>query len=98
MRNADVVLELVKKEFPELESVAKRFGAVQRLDYLLHIPVSKMTRDNTFYMDVVRNIRSNMGEILGNEYLTGKQKAYLFILAPAPRFVRRLHAFVRGLN
>ncbi len=98
VRNADVVLELVKKEFPELESVAKRFGAVQRLDYLLHIPVSKMTRDNTFYMDVVRNIRSNIGEILGNEYLTGKQKAYLFILAPAPRFVRRLHAFVRGLN
>ena len=98
VRNADVVLELVKKDFPELESVAKRFGAVQRLDYLLHIPVSKMTKDNEFYMNVVRNIRDNLGEILGNSYLTGKQKAYLMILAPAPRFVRKLHAFVRGLN
>ena len=98
VRNADAVLELVKKDFPELESVAKRFGAVQRLDYLLHIPVSKMTKDNEFYMNVVRNIRGNLGEILGNSYLTGKQKAYLMILAPAPRFVRKLHAFVRGLN
>lgn len=98
VRNADVVLELVKKDFPELESVAKRFGAVQRLDYLLHIPVSKMTKDNEFYMNVVRNIRGNLGEILGNSYLTGKQKAYLMILAPAPRFVRKFHALIRGLN
>ena len=98
VRNADVVLDLVKEQFPELESVAFRFGAVQRLDYLLHIPVSKMTKDNDFYMDVVRNIRTNLGKILGNKYLTGKQKAYLLILAPAPRFVRKLHALVRGLN
>ncbi|WP_029231883.1 glycosyltransferase family 2 protein [Butyrivibrio sp. VCB2006] len=97
VRNADVALELVGKNYPELVDVARRFGYVQRLDYLLHIPVSKMTRDNDFYRDVVRNVRGNLGRILGNRYLTGKQKIYLMILALNPRGIRALHAKVRGL-
>ena len=97
VRNADVALELVKKDYPELTKVAERFGFVQRLDYLLHIPVSKMTKDNTFYMDVVKNIRGNYGKMVSNPLLTTKQKIYLCILAPAPRFVRKAHAKVRGL-
>lgn len=97
VRNADVALELVKKNHPELISVAERFGYVQRLDYLLHIPVSKMTRDNDFYMDIVKNIRRNLCSIAANPYLTGKQKVYLWILAPAPRAVRSMHAKTKGL-
>ena len=91
VRNADVAIELTKAKYPELVPVAERFGYCQRLDYLLHIPVSKMTKDNTFYREVVRNIRRNLPKILKNTYLTGKQKAYLFILAPCPGTVRRLH-------
>lgn len=97
VRNSDVALELVKKSHPELTDIAMRFGFVQRLDYLLHIPISKMTKDNAFYRDVVRYIRGNLGEIFANNYLTGKQKAYLMILAANPRGIRTLHAKVRGL-
>ena len=97
VRNSDVALKLVKKNHPELLEVAERFGFVQRLDYLLHIPVSRMTGDNEFYRDVVSYVRKNMGKIKSNKYLTGKQKTYLKILAPAPRLVRKIHAMVRGL-
>ncbi len=97
VRNSDVALELVKNNHPELTEVAERFGYVQRLDYLLHIPISRMTADNTFYMEVVRRIRKDGSKISSNPYLTGKQKKYLKILAPAPRLVRRLHAMLRGL-
>jgi glycosyltransferase involved in cell wall biosynthesis len=97
VRNSDVALELVKNNHPELTEVAERFGYVQRLDYLLHIPISRMTADNTFYMEVVRRIRKDGPKISSNPYLTGKQKKYLKILAPAPRLVRRLHAMLRGL-
>lgn len=97
VRNADIALDIVKEKYENLVPVAERFGYYQRLDYLLHIPVSKMTRDNLFYMGVVKNIRKNILGIITNKYLTGKNKAYLCILAPAPRLVRSLHATVRGL-
>ncbi len=97
VRNSDVALSLVKEKYPELIEVAKRFGYYQRLDYLLHIPVSKMTGDNDFYMEVVRYIRKERADIISNKYLTGKQKAYLMILSTAPRFIRSAHAKLRGL-
>ena len=97
VRNADVALDIVKDKYPELIPVAERFGYYQRLDYLLHIPTSKMTGDNVFYRGVVKNIRKNLGKILGSKYLSKRDKIYLLILAPAPRLVRKLHAYVRGL-
>ncbi|MCR5404755.1 MAG: glycosyltransferase [Butyrivibrio sp.] len=97
VRNADIALSLVRENHPELLEIAERFGYVQRLDYLLHIPVSKMRADNEFYLGVVRNIRQNLIKIIKNRYLSGKQKAYLLILAPCPRFVRSMHARLRGL-
>ena len=97
VRNADVALNLVRDKYPELVPVAERFGYYQRLDYLLHIPTSKMTSDNSFYKEVVRNIRKNIMKIISNKYLSKRDKIYLMILAPAPRFVRKLHAYVRGL-
>lgn len=97
VRNSDVALDIVKRSHPELLDIARRFGYYQRLDYLLHIPVSRMTADNGFYRDVVRYIRANIFDIISNKYLSTKQKAYLCILAPAPRAVRSLHARIRGL-
>ncbi len=97
VRNSDVALDLVKRNSPELTDVAERFGFVQRLDYLLHIPTSKMKSDNLFYREVVRNIRKNRGKIISNHYLTGKQKAYLMILSVAPGFIRKCHARIKGL-
>lgn len=97
VRNSDVALDLVKRNNPSLTEVAERFGFVQRLDYLLHIPTSKMKSDNLFYREVVKNIRKNRGKIISNRYLTEKQKAYLLILSVAPGFVRKSHARIKGL-
>ncbi len=97
VRNADVALELVKVKYPELLPIAERFGYVQRLDYLLHIPISMMNKNNDFYCKVVENIRTSLGKMLSNNYLTGKQRMYLLLLGIAPKFVRKVHARLRGL-
>jgi len=41
--NADMITDLVEEKYPKLLPVAMRFGFFQRLDYLLHIPVTQMT-------------------------------------------------------
>ena len=97
VRNSDVALDLVSRNHRELIPVALRFGFVQRLDYLLHIPISKMTSDNTFYKKVVSDLRRSFAKMLGNKYLSAKQKAYLTLLTLAPKAVRKLHAGIRGL-
>lgn len=97
VRNSDVALDLVSRNHRELIPVALRFGFVQRLDYLLHIPISKMTSDNTFYKKVVSDLRRSFARMLGNKYLSAKQKAYLTLLTLAPKAVRKLHAGIRGL-
>lgn len=95
--NADMVLGLVKETFPQLEAQALRFGIVQRLDYLLHIPVSQMTRENVRYREVVKWVRRNWINGLGNPYLTRKNKSYQTVLALAPKGSRLLHKRLKGL-
>ncbi len=98
VRNSDVAFDLVQKSFPELREVAIRFCLVQRLDYLLHIPISKMTADNDFYKkDVVGFLRKHLGDVISNKYLTSKNRAYLLVLALAPKFVRTVHAKIKHL-
>ena len=97
VNNADYAEALAAGYYPELKKEALRFGAYQRLDYLLHIPISKMTEDNRFYLEVVRWVRSHMGAILASPHLTAKNKAYLLLLGTAPKFVRSTHKRLRGL-
>ena len=52
VRNADRVYEIVEKEYPALLPEAMRFGLFQRLDYMLHIPISLMNKENEFYCQV----------------------------------------------
>lgn len=89
--NADLVAELVEKEYPQLREVAFRFGVFQRLEYLLHIPISQMTADNRQYRDIVAYLRRNWIRALGNPYLTGKNKVYHTLFALAPATLRRVH-------
>ncbi|MBP7347128.1 MAG: glycosyltransferase [Butyrivibrio sp.] len=98
VNNADAVTDFVKEKYPQLMPFAKRFGLVQRLDYLLHIPLSLMKRENVFYISVVRYLRHNLAEIIRNPYLSRKNKIYLLLLAPAPKLVRTFHAGIRGLD
>lgn len=95
VENADFVQKIVEKSYPELEKVSIRFGLYQRLDYLLHIPISKMTKENHFYKNVCRHLRKKFGKMLVNPYLTGKNKIYLFLFTLAPKFVRQVHATIR---
>lgn len=89
--NADMVLELVRMQYPELLAVAYRFGVFQRLEYLLHIPIDRMNRDNLQYRAVVRWLRRNWLRSMRNPYLSGKNKVYHTLFAIVPKGIRILH-------
>ena len=91
VRNADYAQKLTEEHFPQYKKEAARFSLFQRLDYLLHIPVEQMNRENAFYREVIRYCRANVGETVTNPYLTKQQKLYLLLLTAAPRPVRSLH-------
>lgn len=90
--NADKVQALVDSDYPRLHVYAVRFNLYQRLDYLLHVPVSQMTGTNEFYKRVIRYLRRHVADTVTNPYLTGKNKWYLILLTIAPRTVRVVHA------
>lgn len=91
VNNADLVFSIVEEKYPQLKPVAIRFGLYQRLDYLLHIPIGQMQRDNGQYRAIVQFLRRHVGDTVSSPYLTGKNKLYLLSLTTAPRTVRRLH-------
>ncbi|MGN1146475.1 MAG: glycosyltransferase family 2 protein [Acetatifactor sp.] len=95
--NADMVYEIVKKDYPQLLSVAFRFGIFQRLDYMLHIPISQMTSDNSRYRRVVADLRRGWCRGLANPYLTLKNKCYHTLFAIAPRTIRVVHKKLKRL-
>lgn len=112
--NADAVLEMVQKEAAgkendgkenveakenrELCKIALRFWIFQRLEYMLHIPISQMTGDNTFYREVVKGLRQKWFQGLCNPYLTMKNKVYMMLFVLAPKGVRKLHRKFKGFD
>lgn len=89
--NADEVLAYLPPDDKELLEIAERFGIFQRLEYMLHIPISQMTKENAFYMEVVRKLRRDWWSGMRNPYLTGKNKLYMTLFVIAPRGIRKLH-------
>lgn len=99
VENADMVEDMVKNmavEDGELSVAVFRFGIFQRLEYLLHIPVSQMTRDNKMYRGIVAYMRRNWAKAMGNFLLTRKNKVYHTLFALAPKGIRKLHRWLRG--
>ena len=96
--NADMVLALVYKKYPELSEIAFRFGIFQRLDYLLHIPIAQMTGDNAFYRRVVRDLRHGWWRAMKNPWLTKKNKCYHTLFAIAPKGIRVLHKKLKHIE
>lgn len=90
--NADRMQTLVDEKYPALHAYAVRFNLYQRLDYLLHVPISQMKSDNAFYGSVKKYLRQHVADTLKNPYLTKKNKVYLLLLTAAPRAVRCIHA------
>lgn len=98
VNNADRVEAIVEKEYPQLTQEAVRFALYQRLDYLLHIPISMMKKDNLFYRQVCNYVKKHRKEIRTNPYLTKKNRQYLLLLSYAPAFVRKVHAKIKKLG
>lgn len=96
VKNADRVYAIVEKEYPALLQEALRFGLFQRLDYMLHIPISQMKKENAFYVQVKQYLKSHRGDAVKSPYLTQKNKQYLLLLGTAPKFVRKVHRILRG--
>ena len=91
VENADLAAQLVEKHYPGLGETAFRFGVFQRLEYLLHVPIPQMNRENKVYVEIVRFLRRNWGHVLRNKILTKKNKAYATAFAVMPRGIRVLH-------
>ncbi len=92
VNNADMMEEIVQNKYPDLKIEAVRFGLFQRLDYLLHIPVSEMKNQNEFYVSIKKYLRRHICKTVTNPYLTKKNKTYLLLLTIAPKTVRWVHA------
>ena len=96
--NADMVLALVDKKYPELSEIAFRFGIFQRLDYLLHIPVGRMVDTDVFYKSVKQYLRGHFSDTRKNPLLDKKSRTYLTLLTIAPKTVRRVHGWTMKLR
>ncbi len=98
VENADWVSALVDKQYPELREHAMRFGIFQRIEYMLHVPISMMNGTNEMYKAIIRFLRVNWWEGMRNPYLTKKNKCYLTIFATAPKLARQLHKMLGRAN
>lgn len=91
VNNADHMQQVVDQNYPKLRAYALRFNLYQRLDYMLHIPISQMNRQNVFYRNVKKYLRRHVLHTIFNPYLTIKNKEYLLLLTVAPKTVRKVH-------
>lgn len=96
--NSDYAFQMMREEFPQYQSEAERFFYVQRLDYLLHIPVQQMTKENKYYQKVFQEICEGKPIWRKNAYLTEKQKRNLKILSVAPIISKRLHGLIMRIK
>ena len=83
---------------PELREYAVRFALVQRLDYLLHIPVGRMVDTDAFYKSVKQYLRGHFSDTRKNPLLDKKSRTYLTLLTIAPKTVRRVHGWTMKLR
>lgn len=96
VRNADMVYEIVQERYPQLGEEAVRFGLFQRLEYLLHIPIDQMKKDNAEYHACVSYLRMHLADIISNHYLTAKNKLYLLLFCTFPATIRKIHRRLRN--
>lgn len=96
--NADFVTKIVQEDFPALSNIAIRFGLYQRLDYLLHIPISKMEASNIQYEKIVTYLKNHRKQICDSKNLTLKNKVYLLLFSVAPKKLRQAHARLKHMK
>lgn len=102
MENAETVLRMVKEQYPEYQLEGEKFVLTQTLNFLLHIPICNMTRDNALYQQEKKRVKDMRGAIRTNPFFTDRQRKNLRMLSKYPcKMVRRLHKFsmkLRGIK
>lgn len=91
IENSNRAFKMMEENYPELREEGIRFWYFQRLDYMLHIPVSFMKKSNTVCWNIVKDLKRGRKQIKANAYLTRKEKRNLLILSYAPRMSKRFH-------
>lgn len=95
--NSDIATDIVRENYPSLQRIVFRFSVFQRIDYMLHIPISQMDGNNGKYKEIVKYLRRNWLKSMFNGNLTLKNKLYHTLLAIAPKGVRKVHKKVKKL-
>ncbi len=91
IENSDFAYKLMEENFPSCKTETERFRYVQRLMYLLHIPVDQMTKRNMTYQKVISEVRAGKKDWKSNPFLLPKEKRNLKILSVAPKFSKHVH-------
>lgn len=94
IENSDRAFKMMEESYPELREEGIRFWYFQRLDYMLHIPVSYMKKSNTVCWNIIRDLKNGRKQIKNNAFLTRKEKRNLLILSYAPRMSKRFHNMI----
>lgn len=93
IENSDFAYEMCMRDYPDLSVEAKRFWLFQRLDFLLHIPVGEMKK-NEVCRSILKDLKENREEIKTNPIFSKKERRNLKILATVPYLGKRTHAVI----
>ncbi len=92
MENADKMLEITDRKFPEFKEDAIHFYLMQAMWFLLHIPSDEMKKENGLYTSVMKKVKAYRKYILPDEDLSGKHKRNLILFAYFPaRLIKKTH-------
>lgn len=98
---ADYVEKELVPLYPSLKQPARHFGLFERLDYLLHVPISDMKKENAFYAQVCRYLKEHRKDMAQDPWMGKKERFYLRLLTWAPVLTRRVHRLtmkIRGIE
>lgn len=96
--NSDYAYQLMEEYFPSCQVEAERFTYIQRLDYLLHIPVKMMGKDNEMCRKVMKDVKEGRKAIKKNPLYTKKERRNLLILSHMPILSKRVHNVIMRLK
>ncbi len=96
--NSNKAYRIMEEKYPEYREETERFCFFQRLDYLLHIPVSEMNKANAMYPVIIKELRAGRKMIKKNQYLLPKEKRNLLILSYIPKLSKRCHGLIMKIK
>ena len=94
MKHVDQAKKLVSTKYPFHQTHVEKFELTQCLDFLLHVPIEKMNKNNELYVKCSSIVKSQAGKkcIKENPFFDDKQRKNLSILSRYPmKTVRKIH-------